>query len=121
MEERAKNLRRTDHNSENPFGHGLKSNNWCTENPNLTSFRILEQIKKCVAKWKDLTKIYKEETDSSMLKEIKLNYTKLHPNNFEKQTVYLVVDIFNARTVAKLEDSEGVEGMQISVQLFTRM
>ena len=49
-------------------------------------------------KYKEIKKIYKE---ISILTEIKLDYTKLQSNNFEKQ------NIFNEKTVGKLEGKEG--------------
>ena len=50
-------------------------------------------------KYKEIKKIYKE---ISILTEIKLDYTKLQSNNFEKQ------NIFNEKTVGKLEGKEGL-------------
>lgn len=44
------------------------------------NFRVPESSKKksALLKWKDLTEIYKEETDSSVLKEAKFDYATLH-------------------------------------------
>ena len=50
-------------------------------------------------KYKEIKKIYKE---ISILTEIKLDYMKLQSNNFEKQ------NIFNEKTVGKLEGKEGL-------------
>lgn len=47
---------------------------------------------KCIAKWKDMTKIYKEKMDSIILKETKMDYMTLYLTNFEKQKVNLVVN-----------------------------
>ena len=38
-----------------------------------------------------LTKIYKKEEDSSILKEAKLNYSTLQRNNFEKEKMHLMI------------------------------
>lgn len=43
-------------------------------------FQNPETNKNCIAKQKNLTKIYKEKTDSSILKETKLDYMTFHPN-----------------------------------------
>ena len=96
-------------------------NNWCTEKTQTLEFRDPGIDKKCFAKWKDLTTVYKEETESGILRETKLDYTTLHPNNFEKQKVHLVVNIFNERTVAKLEGRKGMEGTYTFVKLVTRV
>lgn len=39
-----------------------------------------------------MTKIYKEKTDSIILKETKMDYMTLYLTNFEKQKVNLVVN-----------------------------
>ena len=39
-----------------------------------------------------MTKIYKEKTDSIILKETKMDYMTLYLPNFEKQKVNLVVN-----------------------------
>ena len=99
--------------------------NWCTEKTQTLDFQHPQTNKKYIAKSKDLTKIYKEETDSSIgqkyLKETKLDYTTVHPNNFKKQKVCLFVNIFNEKTVAKLEGRKGMERTHMFVQLVSRL
>ena len=65
----------------------------------------------------DLTTIYKGETESSILREKKVDYTTLHSNKFKRQKVHLVVNICIERTVAKLEGGKGMEGTYIFVKL----
>ena len=52
-------------------------NNWCPEKTRTIEFQNPQTKKKCIAKSNNLTKIYKEETDSSILKDTKLDYTTL--------------------------------------------
>lgn len=92
----------------------LEAINWYLKN--IKIFRIPIQIKSAfvnektwlkstrkkylfLKKYKEIKKIYKE---ISILTEIKLDYTKLQSNNFEKQ------NIFNEKTVGKLEGKEGL-------------
>ena len=95
-------------------------NNWCTEKTQSLEFKDPETGKTFTAKWSDLTKIYKEETEG-ILRETKLDYTTLHPNNFEKQKVQLVVNVFNAKTVAKLKEKTDMVGTYTFIKLVTRM
>ena len=46
------------------------------------------------------------------LRVIKLNYTTLHPNNFEKHEVHLVVNIFNDKTCVALDGKPGMENTE---------
>lgn len=73
--------------------HLLKNirHNSCTENTQALKFQSPERNENCIAKWKDLTKIYKKEEDSSILKEAKLNYSTLQRNNFEKEKMHLMI------------------------------
>ena len=96
-------------------------NNWHTEKNQTLQFKDPETKKTFLAKWSDLRKIYKEETDGSIVRETKLDYTTLHPNNFEKQKVQLVVNIFNEKTVAKLKGRKEMIGTYTFVKLVTRM
>ena len=64
--------------------------------------------------------IHKAELESD-LKETKLDYTTLHPNNFEKQKVHLVVNVFNDKTCAVLDRKPGMEGTAKFVKYVTRM
>ena len=55
-----------------------------------TEFQNPETNKKCIAKLKNLTKIYKVK-NSSILKETKFDYMTFHPNNFQKQKCILLL------------------------------
>ena len=66
------------------------------------------------AKWKDLVKIYESEIENDLYLT-KLDYTTLHPNNFEKQKVQLVVNVFNEKTVAALEGKPEMDGTHRSL------
>ena len=57
------------------------------------------------AKWSDLKQIYTEEVNKP-IKRTKLDYQPLYPNNFEKQKVSLVLNVFNDKTVAALKQSK---------------
>ena len=86
----------------------------------MLEFRDPETNEIFTAKWKDLVKIYKAELESD-LKQTKLDHTTLHPNNFEKQKVRLVFNVFNEKTVAVLDGKEGMEGTHIFIKQVTRM
>jgi len=96
-------------------------NNWCTEKTQTLESRNPETGEMCSAKWKDLVKLYKVETDNSILRETKLDYTTLYPNNFEKQKVQYVVNIFNEKTITKLSDKSEMHGTYVFVELVTRL
>ena len=49
--------------------------------------------------------IYKEELDI-VLNSTKLNRQSLWPNNFEKQKVHLVLNVFDEKVVAPLEQKD---------------
>ena len=95
-------------------------NNWVTEKTQQLEFVDPESGETYVAKWKDLISLYKSELESD-LKLTKLDYKTLHPNNFEKQKVHLVCNIFNEKTCAALIGKEGEEGTLKFVQLVTKM
>ena len=56
-----------------------------------------------------MVEIYTSELESD-IKGTKLNHTTLYPNNFEKQKVHLVVNVFNEKTCAVLNGNPGMEG-----------
>ena len=97
--------------------HCFKSirNNWITEPTQTLEF--IDPDTKVVhhAKFSDIITIYKEERES-YVKETRLSYTVLFPNNFEKQKVQLACDLFNEKTVAALKK----RGL-ISTALFVNM
>ena len=57
--------------------------NWCTEKTQSLEFKDPETVKTFPATWSDLKKIYKEECDD-IIKETKLDYTTLHPQQLRK-------------------------------------
>ena len=85
-----------------------------TEKMQMLEFRDPETNEIFTAKWKDLVKNYKAELESD-LKQTKLDCVTLHPNNFEKQKVYLVFNVFNEKTVAVLDGEKGMEGIHIFI------
>ena len=95
-------------------------NNWVTEKMQTLEFIDPETKETYTTKWKDLVNIYKSELESD-LTLTKLDYKTLHPNNFEKQKVYLVVNVFNDKTCAVLDGKVGMEGTAKFVKLITRM
>ena len=95
-------------------------NNWVTEKTQTLEFVDFESGKTCNAKWKDLIFLYKSELESD-LKLTKLDYKTLHPNNFEKQKVHLVCNVFNEKTCAALIGKEGKEDTLKFVQYVTKM
>ena len=95
-------------------------NNWVSENTQTLEFIDPETNETCTAKWKDLIEIYESELES-YLKATKFDYTTLHPNNFEKQTVQLVDNIFNDKTCAALDGKPGMEGTAKFVKYVTRI
>ena len=95
-------------------------NNWITEKTQTLEFIDPETRETCNAKWKDLIDLYKLELQSD-LKRTKLDYKTLHPNNFEKQKVHLVCNIFNDKTHVVLDGMDGKEGTQKFVKYVTKM
>ena len=95
-------------------------NNWITEKTQTLEFIDPETKEKYLAKWKDLIDLYKFELESD-LKGTKLDYKTLHPNNFEKQKVHLVCNIFNEKTCVALDGKPGKEGAMKFVRYVTRM
>ena len=57
------------------------------------------------ARWSDLKSIYKEEMDNSV-KRTKLDYQTLYPNNFEKDKVSLILNVFHEKTVTALKQKK---------------
>ena len=87
--------------------HMLKNirNNWTTEKTQTLEFTDPDSGKIVFAKWSDLKQIYNEEV-SKPIKRTKLDYQPLYPNNFEKQKVSLVLNVFNEKTAAALKQSK---------------
>ncbi|XP_044766292.1 uncharacterized protein LOC123322410 [Coccinella septempunctata] len=56
------------------------------------------------AKFSDLKKVYEAEKHSFIKKAYKLNFKTLFPNNFERQKVSLVDNLFHDSTIAALKD-----------------
>lgn len=84
--------------------HMLKNirNNWTTEKTQMLEFTDPVSGKIVLAKWNDLKNIYKDEVNNPV-KTTKLDYQTLFPNNFEKQKMSLVLNIFNEKTIAALK------------------
>ena len=78
-------------------------NNWVSEKTKTLEFKDPDTGRVVLAKWDDIVRIYKEETN--IVKLTKLNFRSLYPNHFEKQKVQLVFNIFNEKTVARLEEN----------------
>ena len=100
--------------------HCLKNirNNWVTEKTQTLQFIDPETQVFHFAKFSDIIKIFYEENESC-LKETKLSYAALYPNNFEKQKVKLARDLFNEKTVAALE-KRGLISTSLFVKMVTR-
>ena len=93
-------------------------NNLMTEKTKTLEFKDPDTRSRVVlAKWSDI-RIYKEE-ENNIVKSTKLNYRSLYPNNFEKQNVKLVFNIFNEKTVACVEE-ENLTETAIFVRQVTR-
>ena len=95
-------------------------NNWVTEKTQTLIFFDLDTEEEVAAKWKDLIELYNDE-QSSDLKIAKLDFKTRYPNNFEKQKVQLVCNVFNERTCVALEKKESMEGTAKFVKYVTRM
>lgn len=93
-------------------------NNWVTEKTQTLQFIDSETQVVHFAKFSDIIKIFNEENESC-LKETKLSYAALYPNNFEKQKVKLACDLFNEKTVAALE-KRGLISTSLFVKMVTR-
>lgn len=100
--------------------HCLKNirNNWVTEKTQTLQFIDAETQASHFAKFSDIIQIFNEENESC-LKETKLSYAALYPNNFEKQKVKLACDLFNEKTVAALE-KKGLISTSLFVKMVTR-
>ena len=88
--------------------HMLKNirNNWVTEKTQQLEFKDPDSGIIVIAKWSDLKSIYKEQVDH-LVKTTKLDYATLYPNDYEKQNVSLVLNVFNEKTVVALKMREG--------------
>ena len=72
-----------------------------------------------IACWSDLVHVYKRDSEG-IVKQSKLDFTTLYPNNFDEQKVSLALNIFNEKTVAALR-LEGREETARFIELVTRM
>ena len=77
-------------------------NNWVTEKTKTLKMLDPDNNSVIVAKWNDLVDIYTIE-ESNIVRKVPLNYSTRYPNNFEKQQVQLVVNVFNEKTIGCLE------------------
>ena len=101
--------------------HLLKNirNNWCTEKMQKLEYTDPETKTTGIACWSDLVHVYKRESEG-IVKQSKLDFTTLYPNNFDKQKVSLTLNIFNEKTVAALR-LEGREETARFIELVTCM
>ena len=81
-------------------------NNWVTEKTQTLNFCCPDTGINVSPKWKDLITIYKTTSDEGGPYNTKLDYQTLFPNNFEKQKVHLVVNLFNDKTCVALSQRE---------------
>ena len=94
-------------------------NNWVSEKTRTLEFLDPDTNEKIVAKWVDLIHIYKAE-ENNMVRKITIDYQTLYPNNFERQKVQLVTNIFNEKTIACLRRHGRNETARF-VEIVTRM
>ena len=94
-------------------------NNWITERTQTLEFVHPYTGKTHKAKWSDIIKLYKLE-ERNIVKMHTLDYATLYPNNFEKQKVQLVANVFNEKIVALLK-MNGMHDTATFVELVTRM
>ena len=101
--------------------HLLKNirNNWITEKTKTLEFIHPYTNKKLIAKWSDIVEIHRKQ-ESNIVKTHTLDYATLYPNNFEKQKVQLVANVFNEKIVACLK-MNGKYDTATFVELVTRM
>ena len=81
-------------------------NNWVTEKTQTLIFCCPDTGINVSPKRKDLITIYKTTSDEGGLNNTKLDYRTLSPNNFKKQKVHLVVNLFNDKTCVALSQRE---------------
>ena len=94
-------------------------NNWLSEKTKSLTFRDPVTQRSITGKWADLVDLYKKESESG-ISMTKLNYQTLYPDNFDKQKVPLVQNIFNEKTIAALE-MHGCNETSIFLSRVTRM
>ena len=94
-------------------------NNWITEKTQTLTFFDIDTNEEVFAYWKDLISIHKSE-EITDLKLTKLDYRTLYPNNFEKQKVSLVCNVFNEKTCIALEQQKNT-GTENFVKNVTRL
>ena len=94
-------------------------NNWITEKTKTLKFLDPYTNEKVIAKWADIVYIHKVE-ENNFVRQINIDYSTLYPNNFEKQKVQLVVNVFNEKTVACLK-IQGKNDTARFVEFVTRM
>ena len=94
-------------------------NNWITEKTKTLEFLDPYTNEKIIAKWADIVYIHKVE-ENNFVRQINIDYPTLYPNNFEKQKVQLVVNVFNEKTIARLK-IHGKNDTARFVEFVTRM
>ena len=96
-------------------------NNWVTDKTQTLDFFCSSTNQKLSASWKDLITIYKSESGGSGLTNTKLDHQTLYTNNFEKQKVHLVVNVFNEKTCVALAAPGKMYGTYKFVDNITKM
>ena len=84
--------------------HLLKNirNNWVTEKMQKLKFYDFDNNNiEVVARWGDVIDVYHDE-NKSLIKNTKLDHQSLWPNNFEKQKVKLVLNVFDDKVATRL-------------------
>lgn len=94
-------------------------NNFITEKTKTLEFLHPYTERKIVAKWSHIVEIYRNQ-EKNFVKTHTLDYATLYPNNFEKQKVQLVANVFNEKTVACLRMNGRID-TALFVELVTRM
>ena len=94
-------------------------NKWVSEKTQILKLIEPGTKREVRTNWKDLINIYKEES-SNLLQLTKIDHQTLWPNNFEKQKVRLVCNVFNAKTYVSLQQKK-CDDTGVFVNCVTRM
>lgn len=102
--------------------HLLKNirNNWLTEKLQQLSFPDPSTGECAVAKWSDVIAMYKKDS-LSMLRMTKLSPPALWPTSFEKQKVFLALQVFDDKVVAAMKQNDTPSGTVTFIAVVTRM
>ena len=67
------------------------------ERPNGSPFFSKKKITLFFANWKDLMKIYEEESEGMLKSKARLSFAVLYPKSFEKQKISQALKIFHEK------------------------